>query len=202
MSCPEAHGTIRGMEPSAETTHVVTELLQAWRRGEDVGEQLMELVYTELSSLAGRYLSRERSGHTLEARDLVHEAYLRLVDQREVDWQSRSHFFALAALTMRRILLDHARAKTTGKRGAGRIRIPLLEELATVAERPLEAIDLRRLLERLGARDSRLAEVVDLHFFAGLTLEETARVLGSSRRTVARNWALARAWLVRELSRA
>ena len=184
----------------APQSQEITELLQAWGDGNDqVEDRLLDLVYDALLGLAERYLRQERSDHTLEPRALVHEAYLRLLGQQSLSWQSRSHFFGVAATTMRRILLDHARAKITKKRGGRTIRIPLLDELVTVSGLELEAVHVKWALRKLAERDPRLAKVVDLHFFAGLTLDEAASVLRTSRRTVARDWALARAWLVREL---
>lgn len=178
----------------------ITTLLRDWQTGDDTPEErLLELVYQELRQQADRYLSRERSDHTLEPRALVHEAYLRLRAQRHVSWRNRKHFFAVAAITMRRILLDHARARTAGRRKADVVRTELIDQLPGALRASGDVLGLRLALGRLAAMDPRLASVVNLHCFAGLTLDEAALACGRSRRTVARDWALARAWLVKEL---
>ncbi len=163
-------------------------------------DRLLELVYDELQTQADRYLNRERSDHTLEPRALVHEAYLRLRAQRHVDWRNRKHFFAVAAITMRRILLDHARTKMAGRRQADVVHLDSLDQLPGALRNNTDLLSLRLALQRLSDLDPRLSLVVNLHCFAGLTLDESALAIGRSRRTIARDWALARAWLVRELA--
>jgi RNA polymerase sigma-70 factor, ECF subfamily len=177
----------------------ITELLRSWQAGGELEDLLLDRVYHELQDQAGRYLRRERSDHTLEPRALVHEVYLRLRAQRHVTWRNRKHFFAVAAITMRRILLDHARAKHTHRRDATHVELEFLDRLPSVLSETPDILHLHLALNRLTALDPRLASVVNLHCFAGLTLDEVADAIGRSRRTVARDWALARAWLVREL---
>ena len=178
----------------------ITHLLRAWEGGGEVVEnRLLELVYQELREQADRYLSRERIDHTLEPRALVHEAYLRLRAQRHINWRNRKHFFAIAAITMRRILLDHARTKTTRRRSAEVVSFEFLDQLPAALRGTTDLMGLKLALGRLSELDPRRALVVNLHCFAGLTLDETALATGHSRRTVARDWALARAWLVKEL---
>jgi RNA polymerase sigma-70 factor (ECF subfamily) len=180
----------------------ITELLRSWQDGGGALEsQLLDLVYQELQDQAERYLRRERSDHTLEPRALVHEAYLRLRAQRHVGWRNRKHFFAVAAITMRRILLDHARCKKAHRREATFIQLEFLDHLPSALGESFDLIQLNLTLSRLANLDPRLASVVNLHCFAGLTLDEAADAIGRSRRTVARDWALARAWLVKELQR-
>ena len=181
----------------------ITVLLRSWQSGDDTPEEkLLELVYQELSQQADRYLRRERTDHTLEPRALVHEAYLRLRSQRHVSWRNRKHFFAVAAITMRRILLDHARSRLADRRQAEVVRYEFLDHLPGALRATGDVMSLRIALERLAEMDPRLASVVNLHCFAGLTLDEAALASGRSRRTVARDWALARAWLVKELGAA
>jgi RNA polymerase sigma factor (TIGR02999 family) len=178
----------------------VTVLLQQWRQGDKVaGDALFDAVYAELRMCAARYLGRERRGHTLQPTALVHEAYLRLANQAGVDWQGRAHFVALAASMMRRILVDHARARGADKRGGDWERISVdLAELED-AHAPADLLALDAAVEELGAIDPYQAKLVDLRFFGGLSIEETATVLDSSPATVKREWALARAWLFRRL---
>lgn len=178
----------------------ITQLLKSWDGGSQGGEnQLLELVYEELHLQAGRYLRRERIDHTLEPRALVHEAYMRLRNQRRVNWRNRRHFFAIAAVTMRRILLDHARCKMADCRKADVVRTEFIDQLPGMLRQCADPMDVQLALGRLSDQEPRLALVVNLHCFAGLTLDEAALAVGRSRRTVARDWALARAWLVREL---
>lgn len=179
----------------------VTQLLLAWSRGDRSAlDRLMPLVYDELRALARRSLRRERSGHTLQGTALVHEAYLKLVDQRQVRWQDRAHFFAVAAQVMRRILVDHARRHGAAKRGSGRPGLPPDEAEALGLPAPLvDLVALDRALDRLAALDERQARIVVLRFFGGLTIEETAEVQQISPATVKNEWSLARAWLHREL---
>jgi RNA polymerase sigma factor (TIGR02999 family) len=179
----------------------VTELLQAWSRGDaSAFDRLIPLVYEELRRQAQRYLRRERPGHTLQTTGLVHEAYLRLVDQRHADWRNRAQFFGVAAKTMRRVLIDHARSKQAAKRGGGGIQITL-EDVTTPAQEPaVDLLELDDALVRLAALDPQQAKVVELRYFTGLGIEETAAVLGISPATVKRDWVVARAWLRRELA--
>jgi len=180
----------------------VTRLLSAWRSSGDerLLDELVPLVYDELRELAARRLGGERSDHTLQATALVHEAYARLVDS-EVDFADRVHFFALAATTMRRILVDHARARAREKRGGGAAHVTLSEELAASPEEPEEMLALDDALRRLAEHDPRKAKVVELHFFGGLTYAETATALDISEATVDRDLRMAKALLAREMSR-
>lgn len=157
--------------------------------------KLMPLVYDELRRLAGGYMRRERSDHTLQATALVHEAYLKLVEQRVVNWQGRAHFLGIAAQMMRRILIDHARAHLRDKRGAGVNAIPLDEALVFAPEQSSDLVKLDESLERLAKLDPRQSKIVELRFFGGLTVEQTADVLGISPKTVKRDWSIAKAWL-------
>jgi len=161
---------------------------------QQAAEQLVPLVYNELRRLAGRYMRRERSDHTLQATALVHEAYLKLIDQ-QVDWQGRAHFFGIAAQMMRRILIDHAREHLREKRGGGAIPVPLDEAVVFAPEQASELLKLDTSLDRLAKRDPRQGKIVELRFFAGLTVEQTADVLGISAKTVKREWSMAKAWL-------
>lgn len=178
----------------------LTRLLQAWSEGDPQAmDRLMPLVHAELERLAHRYMSAERSEHTLETGALVNEAYLRLVDQRHVRWQSRAHFFGIAATLMRRILVDHARRRRQQKRGAGGRPVPL-EDVAILSSTRGEAVlALDEALDRLVAIDARKAKIVELRYFGGLTAEEIGGLLGLSSVTVMREGRLARAWLRREL---
>ncbi len=181
--------------------HEVTQLLLDWSKGNQTAlNKLMPLIYRELRRLAHQYLSKERTGHTMQTTDLVHEAYLRLVDQRRVRWQNRSHFFGVAAQLMRRILVDHARRHKRVKRG-GDTTIVSLDEVAVVS--PQSSVDLLALdeaLKRLAEIDQRKATIVELRFFGGLEVKETAAFLEISEITVMRDWKMAKAWLHRELS--
>jgi RNA polymerase sigma-70 factor, ECF subfamily len=182
----------------------ITRLLKEWQDGDAVAlERLMPLVYDELRTLASRYLSRERRGHTLQTTALVNEAYLKLAGQRDVDWQNRAHFFGIAAQMMRRILVDHARRDGRVKRGGQAVHVSLDDADPKAQPTPLEAIDvyaLDRALSRLEAMDPQQGRVVELRFFGGMTVEEAALVMGVSEPTVKREWAVARAWLYRELT--
>ena len=181
----------------------ITEMLREWSGGNrEVLDDLMPLVYDELHRQARRFLSRERPDHTLQTTALIHEAYIKLVDQREVNWESRTHFFAIAANLMRRILVDYARAKNRDKRGGDYLKLPL-EEAALVAgkEKSIDLIALDEALTKLEKIDERQTRVVELRYFGDLTLEETAEALRVSRTTVADDWAMAKAWLHRELTR-
>jgi RNA polymerase sigma factor (TIGR02999 family) len=182
----------------------VTGLLRRWEEGDkEALEELMPLVYGELRRLAAHYLRIERSGHTLQPTALVHEAYLRLVDQRRVAWQNRAHFFGIAAQMMRRVLVDHARRRAAGKRDAATYRIaPEGAEPGAEADRELEILALHDALTGLERLDARQARIVELRFFGGLSVEETAEAAGVSTATVKREWRTARAWLRRELDSA
>jgi RNA polymerase sigma-70 factor, ECF subfamily len=188
------------MKPAHGTRGEVTEALRAWRPGhEEAEERLLRLLYPELHRMAARFLRGERSGHTLQPTALVHEAYLQLVDQRRVDWQSRRHFFAIAARVMRRILVDHARGHLRQKRGGDLQRVPLEDLSGLGVERLPELVALDEALAALAKIDARRAAVVELRYFGGFTAEETAEILAISVPTVGRHWRVARAWLFREL---
>jgi RNA polymerase sigma-70 factor, ECF subfamily len=177
----------------------VTALLRAWSRGDQQArDELLPVIYGELRSRAAAHLRREGRGHSLQPTALVHEAYFRLIDQR-VAWENRAHFFGLASEMMRRILVDHARARKRGKRAGGWTRVELDEAVAISEQRDIDLVLLDQALQELSQRDPRHARVVELRFFGGLTVEETAEVLGASPRTVKRTWNLARAWLYRRL---
>ncbi len=179
----------------------VTQLLVQLRAGHrDAEAQLIPLVYNELRRLAAHYLRAERPDHTLQPTALVHEAYIRLTRLQEVDWQSRTHFFATAATVMRRILVDHARAHRADKREGFREAVSLEEALLVSPARSAQLIALDEALDRLAKLDARRSKIVELRFFGGLGEEETAQVLGVSARTVKRDWRVAKAWLYNELS--
>jgi RNA polymerase sigma factor (TIGR02999 family) len=163
--------------------------------------QLMPLVYDELRRIAASHLRRERPGHTLQSTALVHEAYMRLIDQRSVEWRNRAHFFAIASRMIRRILVDHARGHQAAKRGAGAPRLSLDEAIGVPGGRDLDLVALDDSLEALAKIDPDQSRLVELRYFAGLTIEETAEVMQISPATVSREWNAARAWLFRELSR-
>jgi RNA polymerase sigma-70 factor, ECF subfamily len=176
----------------------VTQLLADVQTGQpDAAGQLMPLVYEELRQLARRQMRHERSDHTLQGTALVHEAYFRLVHQRERTWQNRTHFIRIAAQVMRRLLIDHARARRAAKREGELQRVPLEEPLLLTAEQSDELLALDEALERLAQFDARQSRVVELRFFGGLTVEETAEALGIAPKTVKRDWSVARAWLYR-----
>jgi RNA polymerase sigma factor (TIGR02999 family) len=181
------------------STQPVTALLKAWSAGDDSArDALLPLIYEELRRRADAYLRRERRGHTLQPTALVHETYLRLVGQ-DVAWKNRAHFFALASEMMRRILVDHARARKAGKRAGGWTRVELDEAVEISDERDVDLVLLDEALVELSALDARHGQIVELRFFGGLTLEEIAEVLDVSVRTVKRDWTLARTWLYRRL---
>ncbi|HEY6336885.1 MAG TPA: sigma-70 family RNA polymerase sigma factor [Candidatus Sulfotelmatobacter sp.] len=178
----------------------ITQLLHAWRGGDQLAlERLMPVVYQELHRMARRYMAREKDGHTLQTTALINEVYLRLVEVDEVQWQDRAHFFAISAQLMRRILTDFARSRGYQKRGGGARHVPLDEGCMASAEPGVDLIALEDALTRLGATDVRKSKVVELRFFGGLTVDETAEVLQVSGETVMRDWSMARAWLLREL---
>lgn len=181
--------------------HAVTRLLVDWGNGDQQAlEKLTPLVYEELKRLAARYLRRERREHTLQSTALVHEAWLRLIDQKQVHWQNRAQFFGIAAEMIRRILIDHARARQAGKRGDGAIKLSLDDALAVPHRRDLDLVALDDAMHDLAKLDPQQSRLVELRFFAGLSIEESAEVLGVSPATVKREWAAAKAWLYREIS--
>jgi len=182
----------------------VTQLLVSWSQGNQAAlDQLMPLVYGELRRLASSYLRRERSNHTLQSTALVHEAFLRLVNQRDVQWSNRAHFYAIAAQMIRRILVDYARSQHTEKRGSGAIKLALDEAMAVPLESglDLDLLALNGALDQLARLDERQSRIVELRFFAGLSIEETAEVMKLSPASIKREWNTARAWLFREMTR-
>jgi len=178
----------------------VTALLLAWRGGdEEALGRIVPLVQAELRHIAGRCLRNERAGHSLQATALVNEAYLRLIDAQRVNWQNRTHFLAMSARLMRRVLVDHARSKGADKRGGERVKVTLSEAVDRADDIDADVVALNDALERLEKLDPRKGRIVEFRFFAGLTVEETAAVLEVSSQTVARDWTFAKAWLRREL---
>lgn len=174
----------------------VTELLIKWSKGDKAAlDELMPVIHSELRRLARRYMARERPGHTLQTTALINEAYLRLVDQQGVEWQDRAHFFAVAAQVMRHILVDHARKYQSEKRGAGAQKVPLDEVIVANQERAAELVTLDQALNDLATIDPRQSQIVELRFFGGLTVEETAEVMKIAPITVMREWRTAKAWL-------
>lgn len=187
----------------APKPHEITELLAQWSGGNQTAlDRLYPLVYEELRRLARSYMKRERKGHTLQTTALINEAYVRMVDQRNVHWQNRSHFFAISAQIMRRILVDHARRYLHAKRGGGAQKISLDEVLIVAKERSEEVLMLNEALSNLARLDPRRCQVVEMRYFAGLNNQEIASVLKISENTVMRDWNLARAWLYQQLSEA
>lgn len=182
-------------------THTVTEMLAQWSDSgnREALDNLMPIVYEELRRQAARYLQRERGDHTLQTTALVHEAYVRLIDQVNVRWQNRAHFYAIAAEMMRRILVDHARRRHAAKRGGDAVKVTLDEAVNAAGERDLDLIAVDEALTKLAALDQQQARVVEMRFFGGLNVDETAEVLGISERTVKRDWSVAKAWIRREL---
>ncbi len=186
---------------SNEQQHEVTQILHDWSGGDvNAPARLMPFVYDELRRQARTFLARERGGHTLQPTALVHEAYLKLVDQTRVNWQNRAHFYGIAASMMRRVLIDHARAHVAEKRGGTAIRLSLDDVQLPLAQRAAGLLDLDEALARLAALDERKSKIVELRFFGGLSDEEIAEVLGISTRTVLRDLQKARLWLYRELA--
>jgi len=182
--------------------HEVSQLLLAWSDGDQSAlDKLVPLVYAELRRLAGHYMSRERAGHSLQTTALVNEAYLRLVDYKRMQWQGRAHFFAVSAQLMRRILVEHARSRHYLKRGGGAPQVSLEEAAVISEEQDADLVALDDALESLAAIDQRKSRVVELRFFGGLSVEETAEVLKVSPLTVMRDWSTAKAWLYRELNK-
>jgi len=188
-----------GMRSSSEATR----LLKSWRDGDSAAlDQLIPVVYDELRNLAAHYLRRERPDHTLQPTALVHEAYLRLIDQGGAEWQSRAHFVAVAAQMMRRILVDHARTRCRAKRGGSGRKVSLDEALTVSHDRAEQLVALDEALTGLAAIDERKGRVVELRYFGGLSVEETAEVLQVSAITILRDWKLAKAWLYAQVSEA
>jgi RNA polymerase sigma-70 factor, ECF subfamily len=189
-----------GVMTTSRSPEEMTRLLLDWSKGDEAAlNQLIPLIEQELHRIAHLYMNRESPGHTLQTTALVNEAYLRLIDQKNVRWQNRAHFFAIASQTMRRILIDHARSHARAKRG-GKARKISLDEVAVLSqERAAELVALDEALERLAALDPRRGQVVALRFYGGLNTDEIAEVLGISANTVTRDWNMARAWLAREL---
>src|SRR5262245_61868647 len=179
----------------------ITQLLIKWRNGDHAAlDELAPQVYGELRRLARYYLRQERPGHTLQPSDLVHEAYLRLVDEKEIDWQNRAHFFGIAAVRMRHILVEHARNRQAAKRGGAEYRLSLSKADRLAENRDVNLLGLDDALRRLEELDPQMARIVELRYFGGLTIEETAEALRISQSTVKRDWSMARAWLRSEIS--
>jgi RNA polymerase sigma factor (TIGR02999 family) len=179
----------------------VTQLLVNWSRGDRQAlSDLTPLVYDELRRLASRYLRRERPDHTLQSTALAHEAYLRLIDQKQVQWQNRAHFFGVASQMIRRILVDHARSHRAGKRGADAVKLSLDEAIAVPQKRDLDLVALDDSLCALTELDPQQGRIVELRFFGGLSIEETAEVIRVSAATVKREWTMAKAWLYRDMT--
>ncbi len=184
------------------STHDVTELLIEWSNGDKAAlDKLMPLIHEELRRLAHHYMSHERPGHTLQTTALVNEAYLRLVNRKGVHWQNRAHFFAIAATLMRSLLVDHARSHAYAKRGGDARKITIDEAMIVSQERAAEVVALDDVLKQLANFDPQQSRIVELRFFGGLTIDETAEVLGLSPATIKREWSTARAWLYRELNK-
>jgi RNA polymerase sigma factor (TIGR02999 family) len=188
------------MEEPSVSPHRVTQLLQQWGHGDDAAlAELTPLVYEELRRLAHHYMAGQRPNHTLQTTALVNEAYVRLADQTNPNWQNRAHFFAVAARAMRQIVVDYARSQRSQKRGGGALKVELDEAAIVSPEQSKEIVDLHEALERLAALDSRKAQVVELKYFGGLNYDEMAEVLKISCVTVRRDWEFARLWLYTEL---
>jgi len=183
------------------STHEVTQLLIEWSNGDKAAlDKLMPLIYDELRRLAHHYMSREHPGHTLQTTAVVNEAYLRLINRKRVRWQNRAHFFAIAAHLMRSILVDHARSHASAKRGGGTRTIALDEAMIISQERAAEVVALDEALGQLAEIDPQQSGIVEMRFFAGLTIEETAEVLSLSPATIKREWSMAKAWLFHKIS--
>jgi RNA polymerase sigma factor (TIGR02999 family) len=190
------------MADNARSAAHITQLLIAWSDGRrEVMEDLLSLVYGELRRLASGYIRKEPAEHRLEPTELVHEAYMRLIDQRKVHWRNRAHFYAISAQIMRRILVDHARTRAAGKRGAGWEHVPLVEDQLPSGAGDVDLVALDLALERLADIDPQQARIVELRYFGGLTIDEVAEVIRMSPATVVREWTVAKAWLRAELSR-
>ena len=204
MVCPNfaLSSWVRGNPVTTPLQIGVTELLADWSKGDpEALSKLMPLVYDELHKLARRHLRGERSDHTLQTTALVHEAYLKLVDQKDANWQNRAQFFAVAAQMMRRILVDYARRHLTSKRGGSFYKVTLDDRLTSSVKDDAELLALDEALERLAALDPRQSRVVELRIFGGLTMEETAHAINISPRTARREWSMAKAWLRKEIKK-
>jgi RNA polymerase sigma factor (TIGR02999 family) len=186
----------------ADSSKEITRLLVAWGDGDQAAlEELAPLVHSELHRLAHHYMGRERPGHTLQTSALVNEAYIRLIDWKNVHWQNRAHFFAVSAQLMRRILVDFARQRNNLKRGGDALQVSLTEAKALAVDRDSDLLALNEALTALAKLDHRMSQVVEMRFFGGLSIEEVAEVLKVSKETVMRDWRLAKVWLLRELGR-
>ena len=190
------------MSATARYTNEISRLLQAWRRGNRKAlDDLLPLVYDELHRQARRFLRRERQNHTLQPTALIHETYLKLVEQSRVSWQNREHFFAISANLMRRILVNYANARRRKKRGGAAELLDLDESILVFTKKTeVDLLSLDEALTRLGKMDKKQEQIVELRYFSGLTIEETAEVLGVSPATIKRDWRMTKAWLHRELS--
>ena len=191
------------MEKPSHKSKQITEMLQDWSDGNrEALEMLLPLVYDELHRQAARFLRRERAGHTLQTTALINEAYLKLIDQHEVKWQNRAHFFGIAAQAMRRILVDYAKTRHREKRGGADENLPLEEAMFAVSAEPnVDLVELDEVLTRLAKFDERQANIVELRYFGGMSVEETAEVLHISTATVKSDWRTAKAWLHREITK-
>lgn len=190
-----------GPKQDDEDSTITALLLELSEGKREVESRLLPQVYAELRRLAGRYMRQERANHTLQPTALVHEAYMRLVQQPQVPWQSRAHFFATASQLMRHILVDHARARLAGKRGGMQHQVTLDEAILPANERSVDVLALHEAIETLTGLDARQGRIVELHFFGGLTFDEIALVLDCSVRTVKSEWSMARAWLRKDLAK-
>jgi len=183
-------------------TQNVTAMLRDWTNGnQEALDKLIPVVYDELRRQAARYLRGERPGHTLQTTALIHEAYLRLINQHNIEWKDRAHFYAIAARLMRQILVDHARKRQAAKRGGSDIKVRLEEEMVMSPERNVDLVALDEALTRLAGIDPQQSRIVEMRYFSGLSTEETAEVMGVSSRTVKRDWNVAKAWLRQEISK-
>ena len=201
LTCHKVHFLPRnGSVVGDPLSHSITHLLKEWSDGDEAAlDRLTPLVYQELRQQAARYLRRERRGHSLQTTALINEAYIRLIDARDVRWESRAHFFGIAANLMRRILVDHARRRDAEKRGGPQIRLTLSDLAVVTKNTDVDLLAIDEALDRLSVLDPQQARVVELRFFGGLSVEETATALGISAKTVKRDWRVARAWLRREI---
>lgn len=185
----------------SEKENPISVILKDWSGGNQASaDVLLSLVYDELRKIAAQYLRRERSGHTLQPTALVHEAYIKLIDISDINWQDRAHFFAVSANVMRHILVDHARARLSEKRGGGAQRIAIDDAISLSSEPDLDLLAVDEALNELAVFDEQQSRIVELRFFGGLTIEETAHVAGISQATVKREWTMAKAWLFRKLN--
>ncbi len=199
---PKGTALSRATAVDSAPSREVTELLTRWSQGDsNAREELIPIVYAELRRLAGRCLARQPTPRTMQSTALVHEAYLRLVDQQSLRAENRTHFFAIAARLMREVLIDDARARGTAKRGSNCVTLSFDDEIALPQRQQIDLVDLDEALKQLTAMDPRQSQIVDLRFFGGLSIEDTSRILGISPATVKREWSTARLWLQRELRR-